>query len=352
MNGPNPCGTVAPLVCISEPGLLAAQYDRRIPYVFQYEFNIQHQLSNSTVAEIGYFGSQSHFLQRFHNQNNPIPGTGPTAPRRPFPEVNAIQYVASNVNANYHSLTGKITRRLTNGLSYMAGYTYSKAIDAGSGIRAFSQDNGIQNPACVRCERGLAVFDQRQRLVTSVLYDLPAGKGYRLFNSGIGSYVLGGWQMSTIVSISTGTPVGVGSGSNRSGVGLNNDRPNATGQAVTLPSDQRGPNQWFDIGAFSLNPTATFGNVGRNVITGPGVFNWDYSLLKRFAFTESRYLQLRFEAFNAANHPNWGDPGASMALNQINAATQRAIPGTGNFGVINSTRTGMRQIQIAMKIVF
>jgi hypothetical protein len=101
LNGPNPCNTTPPFVCISEPGLLAAQYDRRIPYVFQYEFNIQRQLGNSTVAEIGYFGSQSHFLQRFHNQNNPIPGTGPVAPRRPFPEVNAIQYVEGGVNANY-----------------------------------------------------------------------------------------------------------------------------------------------------------------------------------------------------------------------------------------------------------
>lgn len=352
LNRSNACGTSPPLVCISTPGLLSAQVDRRTPYVLQYELNIQRQIDQSTVVEVGYFGSGSHFLQRFHNLNNPVPGTGAVALRIPWPELNPIQHPEGDVDANYQSLAGKLTRRLSKGLTYLVSYTYSKSLDDGSGIRSFAQDSGIQNSACVRCERARASFDQRQRLVTSILYELPAGKGHRLFNSGIGNQLLGGWQVSSIITSASGSPLGVGDGTDRSGTNLAS-RPNATGQSVNLDSSLRSSRQWFNLAAFTRAPVGTFGNVGRNVATGPPVLSWDFSAMKRFEINESSYLQFRFEAFNAANHPNLADPaGLSMSANQINATTGVAVPGTGAFGVISSTRTDMRQLQIALKLVF
>jgi hypothetical protein len=117
--------------------------------------------------------------------------------------------------------------------------------------------------------------------------------------------------------------------------------------------DNPSPGEWFNIQAFALNQLYQWGNVGRNVITGPGVRTWDFSALKDFRFAERRYPEFRFEGFNFANHPNFGDPNASITSNAVNAAGV-AIPGTGAFGTINSLRAGinMRELQLSLKVVF
>ena len=111
--------------------------------------------------------------------------------------------------------------------------------------------------------------------------------------------------------------------------------------------------QWFNIKSVKLQTFGTFGNLGRNTIISPGIFAWDFSTLKNFNFSERTYLQFRFECFNCANHPNFGDPGSSMALNQKDA-NGFAIPGTGTFGVITNTRSGIdiRKLQFSLKLVF
>jgi hypothetical protein len=348
----NACGVTAPLACESTPGLLAVQYNRRTPYVDQAEFNIQRQLTHDTVLEIGYFGSESHFLQKFHNLNNPVVGTGSTVPRTPWPELNPIQYVDGDVNANYNSLTAKLTRRLTGGLTYMVAYTYSKSIDDSSGIRTFSQDGGTQNDACVSCDRGLSVFNQKYRFVFSTLYDLPFGQGRRFVNrGGVLNAIVGGWEITSIVTASTGFPNAVATGSSRSGAG--GDYPNVVyGQSVALSNPT--PNEWFNIDAFSENLIGAFGNAGRNIVIGPGILDWDGSILRNFRFAENKLLQFRFEIFNAANHPNFADPATSLASNQVNSSTLQAIPGTGSFGTINATRSNidMRELQFSLKFVF
>jgi hypothetical protein len=110
--------------------------------------------------------------------------------------------------------------------------------------------------------------------------------------------------------------------------------------------------EWFNLKAFVEEPQGSFGNLGRNPpgITGPGIFEWDGSILKNFNFTEQRFLQFRFEVFNASNHPNFGDPGLALAANTVVAG--QAVPGTGTFGEITSTRVAMRQVQLSLKLVF
>jgi len=349
----NPCGTAPPLVCGTLPGPTLVTYDRRTPYMAQWTGNIERQIGKSTVIEIGYLGSVSHFLQRFHNINNPIPGPGSTASRTPWPELGPMQFVDSDVNARYYAGTAKITRRLSGGLTFLAGYTFGKSLDDGSGIRAVTNDNGEQNDACINpCERGPSSFNQAQRFVASVLYDLPAGKGRHFLNhGGITNAVIGGWRLSSIVTLGSGFPTGVGTGTNRSNAG--GDRPNSVpGQSVSLSNPTTA--EWFNIQAFALNQLYQWGNVGRNVITGPGVNTWDFSTLKDFPFAERRFVEFRFEAFNFANHPNFGDPNASLTSNAVNSATGVAIPGTGSFGTISSLRSGidMRELQFSLKVVF
>jgi hypothetical protein len=229
---------------------------------------------------------------------------------------------------------------LSKGLTFLVGYTFSKAIDEGSGIR---NDNTDQlkppNGTCFTCERGLSSFDTRNRFVTSALYNLPFGKGQPFLNQGIASSVIGGWQIGAIFTVSTGFPNDITAGVDQSNTGEGYDRPNAVpGVSEKLPNP--GTGEWFNTAAFALQPKGTFGNLPRNTVTGPGIFTIDSALLKNFTFTERTYLQVRFEAFNTLNHPNLNDPNDSLT-------------GAG-FGQITSTRVGidMRELQLSMKLVF
>jgi len=352
-SGTNACNVPSPpFVCVSTPQIFANMHRRRTPYIELYELNIQRQLTRDTVAEIGYLGTQGHQLERLYYLNQPVPGTTPVDRRAPYPELGIIQEVGNVIDSNYNSFTAKLTRRLSAGLTLLAGYTLSKSIDDGSGLRVIGTD-GVhpQDSRCLRCERSLSIFDARQRFVTSVLYDLPVGKGRKYLNRGIASSIIGGWGLSSIVTVSTGFPENIQDGLDRSNTAVGNDRPNATGISPKLANPT--PDAWFNIQAFALQPLGTFGNVGRNVLTGPGIVAWDFSTLNNFNFTERRYLQFRFEAFNAANHPVWGDPGVLLNANRFDSAGV-PIAGTGAFGQITTTRNGidMRQLQFSLKLIF
>jgi hypothetical protein len=196
----------------------------------------------------------------------------------------------------------------------------------------------------------LSTFDQRHRFVVSTLYQLPFGAGRPFLNHGLVSKVVAGWELSTLVTVSTGLPLMVVDGSNIANTAMLLDRPNATGISPKLNNPTTG--EWFNVAAFVVEPLGTFGNLGRNApgLTGPGIFDWDGSVLKNFGFTEKRYLQFRFEVFNAANHPNFGDPGLALTANKV--INGQAVPGTGSFDQITSTRVPMRQVQLSLKLVF
>jgi hypothetical protein len=305
------------------------------------------------ALEVGYLGSQGHRLQRFsYLANQPLTGSAPLAQRWPFAEFGLVQGVINGGSSNYHSLAFKFTKRYSNGLTILSGYTYSKSIDNGSGVRTLGSDALFpQNAYCLQCERGRSIFDQRQRFVTSAVYALPFGKGRAHMNQGIASKLFGGWDLNSIFTLASGFPLTVVPGSDRSQTSTGYDRTNATGASPVL--DNPSPNQWFNIAAFSLQPINTYGNAGRNVAQGPGVFDWDFSTLKSFYFTEKRYLQFRVEMFNFLNHPNFGDPNLTLGNNRLDASGV-PIAGTGSFGTITSTRSGidMRELQFSLKIIF
>jgi hypothetical protein len=325
---------------VPRPYSFANEYNRNTPYTAQYMFNVQYELPGNAVVEAGYLGNQSHHLESLRAVNEEIPGTTPHIDRTPYPEFGRIQLVDNGGKGNYHGLSAKLTKRYSAGLTFLLGYTWSKSIDTGSAIRTHDGDTLFpQNSYCRSCERALSSFHTAHRYVGSILYELPVGKGRALdVQNGFLNAVVGGWQLGSILAIQTGFPFTVVSGSDRSNTGAGFDRPNATGQDPNLPGDQRSTARFFNTDAFVLQPFATHGNVGRNTMIGPSIFNWDASAHKNFNFTERHYLQFRAEAFNAANHPNWGNPNGNVQS-----------PG---FGVIGGTRTNMRQMQLALKFVF
>ncbi len=353
----NVCGVpTPPFVCVITPQGLANDAHRRTPYVLQYELNFQRQLTGNTVVEVGYLAALAHRLERLISYNLPYPSaTGSVVSRSPAPEFGNIQYLAGVVSSNYHSLSAKLTRRMSAGLTFLAGYTFAKSIDDGSGIRVLGSDQlKPQNGICVSCERGLSIFDTRHRFVSSVLYALPVGKGRKYFARGWAGNVIGGWELSSILTASSGFPLNISAGRDQSNTGHGYDRPNAVpGVSANLGSDQRNTGEWFNIQAFALQPFGTYGNLGRNTVTGPGIFDIDFSTLKNFNFSERRYVQLRVEAFNVLNHPNFGDPNLSLSNSRLDS-NSIPIPGSGSFGTINSTRAtiAMRQLQFGLKIVF
>jgi Carboxypeptidase regulatory-like domain len=352
----NTCGVPSPpFICVSSPVPFANDPNQRTPYMAQYTLNIQRQLTKSSIVEVGYLGSQGHRLQTHMSYNNPVLGAASLASRSPYPEFANIQATMGIASSNYESGTVKFTQRLAAGFSALLSYTYSKSLDDSSGI---NPENGavgaIRQPQtgyCVRCEYGLSDFDTRHRFVGSVLYELPFGPGKPFLHDGVVGKIAGSWQLNSIVTISTGFPVTIVDGVNRSNGNQNSDRPNATGAPASLSDPSTG--EWFNIQAFQLQPIYTFGNVGRNTVTSPGIFAWDFSVLKNFNVTEHLNVQFRFECFNCANHPNFADPGQTLSANQLTAAGL-PIPGTGTFGQITSTRPGidMRKLQFGLKVVF
>jgi outer membrane receptor protein involved in Fe transport len=332
------------VVQVPRPYTFANPYDRRTPYSMQYLLNIQRELPGATLLEVGYLGSVSHRLEALRAVNEALPApraSGLTIPQRsPFPNFGRIQLVDNGGNGNYNSLGVKLTRRYVSGLTYLVSYTWSKSIDTASAIRNQGGDTLFpQNSYCRRCERARSSHDTRHRFVTSALWELPFGRGRAIsLENAFLNAVAGGWQVGGILTLQTGFPVTVTQGDDPSNTGAFFDRPMSTGRRADLPRGQQDPQRFFDTTAFTRTPDGQHGNVGRNTLTGPGIINLDFSLLKDFPVREGHKIQFRFEAFNLPNHPNWGNPNTDIVA--------------AGFGQINGTRTNMRNLQLALKYIF
>jgi hypothetical protein len=177
--------------------------------------------------------------------------------------------------------------------------------------------------------------------VGSIIYEVPVGRGRALFSSAPGAVnaIIGGWQMETIITFSDGTPVNVGNTSDPANTTNPVNRPNATG--ISPNPKEPSISKFWEITAFDATSESlryTYGNAGRNILKSPGYRQWDMSLMKNTRIREGQSLQLRIEAFNAANHPNWNTPSTSV----LNPAL---------FGKVTSAKT-MREMQVGLKYIF
>ena len=349
------------------PSTINSEFDPA--YVQSYNLNLQREITSSLALQIGYFGSKGSHLRISRNLNQFVRGVRPFAtltassPILPGAAVGNITLVDSGGNSSYNALWITAIKRFSHGLQFNASYTLSKSLDYNS---LNSQGVVVQDSNNIRGDRGLSDYDARHRFVVSAIYELPF-KGNRLVE---------GWQLSTITQLQTGNPINILAGNPLAIAGTTLGALNIaslTGVA-TLRPDVIGPitvtgqpTQWFTAkvcdprdpkgcpagAAFALpvslvNGTAVFhfGNLGRNVVIGPGFTNTDFSVLKTTKLTESLRVQFRAEFFDLFNHANFGQPGR---VAQVGSTT---------FGVISSTRfaTGdsgsSRQVQFALKLIF
>lgn len=315
-------------------------YYAPLPYIQEWQASLQKQFGADTLLELAYVGSKgTHLL--FPRDGNQVPvnllGTGPNAQLlRPYPQYNQITIKNVDGFSSYHSLQIKGTKRFSNGLTFLANYTFSKAIDNSSYDTTTGIGNEYQINSNPNLNKGLAQFDQTHRVVVSYVYELPIGRGRTFLNrGGIVDAVLGGWRNSASFIANSGIPFDIFSGApNRTGAISGYVYADCNGN----PSGPQTAAQWFNTSAFGDPAPYRFGTCGRDIVRGPGAWNLDLNLTKDFTLHWERLkLQARGDAFNVLNHANLGQPGATT--------------GSTAFGRITSA-SAARQLQAGLQLTF
>ena len=309
-------------------------HDRVNAYNVQWSASVQRQLSESTVLELAYVGSQASHLDNSRNLNDAPPGSVPLQPNRPYPMWGAIRYLASDAKSYYQSMQVRGERRFSRGFSFLASYTWAHNIDQAYGTNESLPftPGGAQNQDCFACERADSGFDYRHRFVTSYLWNIPSPSDWR----GPLRFLFGNWSFNGVVTYQTGFPFTVTQSGNTQNTGAGTQRPNyVPGQNPEF--DNPTPLRWFNTDAF-VRAVNQYGNVGRNTLRQPGIKTWDIGLFKEFPVTEGSRVQFRWEAFNLWNTPQFRAPVAQL--------------GNPNFGQITSTWLDNRQMQFALKYLF
>jgi hypothetical protein len=366
-------------------GLAPATIDPNFknPYVQSYNLNIERQLTPSMGLVVGYMGSKGTHLRVARNLNQlelvgsalvrPFPTVSASSPIDPGAALGNITEVTSGAGSNYNALMVEFNRRLSHGLQFISSYTYSKSIDENS---LNSQGVILQNSLNLAGNRGLSDFNVRHRAVVSGFYELPFRR----------NRLASGWEVGTIIQGQTGNPLnlitGITSFTGTPNLGALRPDPLApvtsTGNpaqwfsnavvcqnyngalpatpAPALPACSSTPNAAFTVPCtFSNVPTATntypvisstchFGNLGRNALTGPNFVNADLSVVKNTKLNERMTVQVRAEAFDVLNHPNFGNPNLNVQSSSFGRITGTRFP-TGDFG-------SARQLQLALKLQF
>jgi hypothetical protein len=310
------------------------------PSADEWHLHIQRQLSNRSTLSVAYVAQNGVHILINPNINYAVPGPGPVASRRPYPNLADGTLNCTCANSSFNSLQVTYLNRHFAGLDLQGAYAYAHSIDNSSGN---SNGVGIQNPANLRLYRGNSDFDIRHNLVLSWTYELPFGRGKR-FAAGAGGLlqaVIGGWRLHGIDTFATGSPFTPVMVSSLLNSGSAAQWPNRIGPGTV---ENRAIQRWYNPGDFVSPGNYTFGNSGRNILFGPGTKQFDTSVFKEFYFSENaaRHLQFRAEAFNVLNTPQFNNPNAQIGNPAAGTITSAGAP-------LLFQRTS-RQIQLALKL--
>jgi hypothetical protein len=340
----------------------------KTPTIYSYSLKIEQELSPNTSISVGYVGSHGDHELISLDANIPAEVICPAVPACATEGLpNGTIFIPSTARSNpnlantyswfsegtsmYNALTVDVRHRFSHGLTFRGVYTWSKAEDDGDSLNATAAANApalVANPDNIRADWGPATYDVRNAGVINVSYDLPFGNGRRMLNSlgGFGDGIVGGWAVNSIVTIQSGFPFTPQLSFNPSNDGdsRNPVRPSwnpAFSGSVILG----GNSKWFDANAFVVPPAGTFGNVGRNVLTGPGLATWDFSVTKDTRLFERLNLQFRAEIFNLLDRTN---------LNTPNLITYTSLTGVPSpvAGTFTQTSTPARQVQFGLKLLW
>jgi hypothetical protein len=310
------------------------------PIAQQWNLNIERQLPGGILLEAGYYGNRFDHMWRAFNANQlTIPNANQKAnlsyktvilPGVSNPVTLSTTLTRDQLDgySRYNALQIKAEKRYSKGLMFIVSYAYSKTMAVGD-------TSGVQNILDVPAEYAVSSQDLTHHFVGSAIYDLPfgRGKGFGAHWNRVTNAFLGGWSISPIVTVDSGFPLTLTVRGNPSNTG-GTDRPNINGDWHLIdPTVQ----EWFNTSVFSKNAPLTYGDAGRNILRGPGLFNIDLAAHKSFQITERISTELRVESFNFTNTPALGNPNTQV--------------GNPNFGTISSAGPP-RDNQLAVKVLF
>jgi hypothetical protein len=318
--------------------------NQKTPWVQQFSLGPEYQLGASTVVGVDYVGNLTRNGRKLRNLNQGIITAGNIVvfPYAQYGFGNAyLEQIATDGEANYHSLQARVQRRLSKGFAFTSSFTYGRAL--GNFLDHLSADGGGEsgnfpkNVYDIGADYGPLSIDIRKRFVTSFIYELPFGAGRAVAPKGIVGAIARDWNVNGILTLSDGRPFSITS-TDRVGVGPGRiSRANCSGDAVPSGFEQT-IDHWFDTAAFSEPAGSTYGNCSPNSVVGPGTKWMNLSIFRSIPWN-GRRIELRAESFNAFNWVNYGRPGQSVS----NPAT---------FGRISTTQGDPRELQFAVKFYF
>jgi hypothetical protein len=324
----------------------------RSPYIQAFNFSIQRQISSSLMLESSYVGNAAIKLEAYvplnpgQYINSPVNGAAPSAQNvndrvgyEPGILGPGVYSIGNDFRSSYNSWQTQITKRLSRGFTVLASYSLSKSIDSSS---TDNLGGTVSDPFDLHTEKGRSDWDRRHAVTASWLWNLPVRFSNRLANS-----LLGGWTLTGITTIQSGSPLTFVEGSDIALDGTGGSQhaqlvSGTTASDIALNHSSRTSfvSEFFNTAAFmspNLVTPGTYGNAGRGLISGPAMANTDFSALKDFALRESWKLQFRSEFFNSLNQVNFSNPNTTV--------------GSTSFGRITSANSG-RVIQFALKLLW
>jgi hypothetical protein len=291
-----------------------------------WDFLIQQQLPQDWLFQVGYTGSEGHHLFSKYTVNLIDPTTG----KRPLAGFGSFGLKTNDGNDNFNSLQVSMQRRFVRGLLFQMNYMWSHGItDASIGS---GEAVSIQDMACRACDRSSTNIDVRHNMTANAIYELPFGRGKQFLTGDTASKILGGWELAGISTVRSGLPVNITMTRKAGDLPDGNtsgQRPNLI-PGVPIYAANQTIHNWFNPAAFALPAKGTWGNAGRYIANGPGMFEIDSSLQKRFRITEKLAFNFRAAAYNLLNHPVFKIPSGSIG------SLTGSSPVSGSFGRITS----------------
>jgi hypothetical protein len=333
----------------------AIAFDRKDLYYENWDFNIQQQLPFSFVGQVGYVGSQGHHLFSKTTANGFLPATT----IRPIPSLGSYGLKSNNGNSNFNALQVSLQRTFKNGFLWQTQYMWSHAItDASIGA---GEAVGVENNSCLRCDRSSTNQDVRNTFTTNAVYQLPFGQGRRFLNDGVFGKVMGGWDLSGIMTARSGLPVNI-TITRKANVMLDGitsgQRPDLISGVSIYPAGGSTLSNWFSFAPFAVPAKYTWGNEPRYFGRGPGNYEIDTALSKRTSLFEHGGLTFRAEAFNLFNHPMFANPSGGLGSVTVDG-TGKITKVNSSFGtitsILNSGATGTgtpRRLQLSLRLDF
>jgi hypothetical protein len=329
------------------------------PYSLEYSLTVQRELPKNTVLSVGYVGTRGVHLLAFHDFNAPIPTVNngvytfvhpdPVVPGqldqnpRPDPIFGSLDMTDTTSSSSYSALQASLVHRVSSSLVFQFSYTWSHCIDGAytyGGLGFNNVTSAITNPYDFDAEKGNCSYDLRHNIAGNVVYSLPF-KGNRFKE---------GWQVTAIQAWHTGVPFSLGEGDQANlGNNFDNPRPNVVANCDVYANQS--VQQWFNPACFAASTYGTVGNMGRNVLVGPGYVSTDFGVLKSTRIGERVSLQFRAELFNIFNHPNFSFPNTT-AFNAGSVFSNYQATPNATAGQITSIVGTARQTQFSLKLLF